>query len=193
MSARLPPRPPRRAPAWRRLAPCAALLAGLPVALSACQSYETGIEVICQANVRCVECQEAPPELRSMKYAEYMERLVRNGEAKTFLESIAAMDPQARIDALRREAKNANLAECPLADYFEQAMVAAPPTGGPAPVPPPAEPADTDGDTDTDGDGDTDTGAVDTDGAPGTDTGEADTAGDERGDDGGDTEEAPAE
>lgn len=181
--------PPRRQPrSLPSLRPLALFAAALPVVLAGCQSYETGIEVICQANVRCVECQEAPPELRSMKYAEYMERLVRNGEAKTFLESIANMDPQARVDALRREAKSAQLSECPLADYFEQALVVAPANAGPPPqAGPPPEPAQT-SDADTDGTGESGDGGT---GANDDTGGDADA--EPIDDTTGDTEEAPAE
>lgn len=156
---------PRRLQRAFPLAAATAIALGM---LAGCQSYETGIEVICQAPVRCVECREAPPELRSMKYAEHMERLVRNGKAQDFLGSVATMEPKARIEALRAEAKAANLSECPLADFFEQAEFAAEAAragaaadgqpsidnGNPAEAGEPVDAAETGTGGDTDGTGD---------------------------------------
>ena len=51
-----------------------------------CQSYETGVEVICQAPKRCTECMEAPPDRQSAKLAQHIEKLLRNGEARKLLD-----------------------------------------------------------------------------------------------------------
>jgi len=96
----------------------------LPLLLGACQSYEKGIEVICQAPNTCQECANADPSMRMPMLAHAIEEGLSNGKATDLFAALAALTPEQRAATLAAEAKAAGLAGCPLADEFRQAAAA---------------------------------------------------------------------
>ncbi len=110
------------------------LLLGLLVFVG-CQSYETGVEVICQAPKRCAECMEAPPDQQTRKLAQHIEKLLRNGEAKKLMDQMAGAPAEEKVKLLREAAERAQLTGCPFADHIE-ASAAAPSEAKPVQPPP---------------------------------------------------------
>ncbi len=111
----------------------APLLLGLLVFVG-CQSFETGVEVICQAPKRCSECMEAPPDQQTRKLAQHIEGLLRNGEAKKLMNAMAGAPVESKVKLLREAAERAKLTSCPFADHLEASAATEP---EPEPVQPP--------------------------------------------------------
>jgi len=100
----------------------ACTLVAFTLALGACQSYEKGVEVICQGPNSCAECANVDPSMRMAMMAKSIEDNLSNGKATELFGAMGAMSPAERVDKLAAEAKAAGLASCPLADYVRQAM-----------------------------------------------------------------------
>jgi hypothetical protein len=98
------------------------ILVTLALALGACQSYEKGIEAICQGPNSCAECANADPSMRMAMMAKSIEDNLSNGKATDLFGAMAAMSPAERVAKLAAEAKAAGLASCPMADYIRQEM-----------------------------------------------------------------------
>ncbi len=89
----------------------------LTVPLVSCQSYEKGVEIICNAPNTCgAECENAAPDMRAVKLADYIDGQLSNGEARAMFDNLAAAAPADKKVILDDEAKKAGLANCPLAD-----------------------------------------------------------------------------
>ena len=100
----------------------ACVFAALALALGACQSYEKGVEVICQGPNNCKECANTDPSMRMAFMAASIEDDLSNGQATELFGSMAAMSPAERATKLAAEAKAAGLASCPMVDYMRQEM-----------------------------------------------------------------------
>lgn len=111
-------------PSLRALRPTPLLL-GLLLFVG-CQSYETGVEVICQAPRRCTECMKAPPDQQTRKLAQHIEKLLRNGEAKKLMDQMAGAPADKKVKLLREAAERAQLTGCPFADHIESNAAAEP-------------------------------------------------------------------
>lgn len=94
------------------------------LALGACQSYEKGVEVICQGPNSCAECANVDPSMRMALMARAIEDGLGNGQAIELFGAMAAMSPAERVAKLEAEAKAAGLASCPLVDELRGAAAA---------------------------------------------------------------------
>lgn len=90
--------------------------------LVGCQSYETGVEVICQAPKRCSSCDGAPEEQKIMLMAQHADGQLRNAEARKLLDSLGSLSNEDKVKALREAAERAELTECPFADHLESTV-----------------------------------------------------------------------
>ncbi|MCK9459038.1 MAG: hypothetical protein M0R80_05310 [Proteobacteria bacterium] len=96
----------------------------LALALGACQSYEKGVEVICQGPNSCAECANIDPSMRMAMMAKSIDDNLSNGKATDLFGAMAAMSPAERVAKLEAEAKAAGLASCPLVDELREAAAA---------------------------------------------------------------------
>lgn len=102
----------------------ACVLVAFALVLASCQSYEKGIEAICQGPNSCAECANVDPSMRMALMARGIEDNVSNGKAIELFGAMAAMSPAERASRLEAEAKAAGLASCPLADELRAAAAA---------------------------------------------------------------------
>jgi hypothetical protein len=100
----------------------ACILVTLALALGACQSYQKGLEAICQGPNTCAECVSADPSMKAALMAASIDGALSNGQAKDLFTAMAAMSPAERVAKLEAEAKAAGLAACPMVDVMRQEM-----------------------------------------------------------------------
>jgi len=100
----------------------ACVFAALALALGACQSYEKGVEVICQGPNSCAECANVDPSMRMALMAKSIEDDLSNGQAIELFGTMGAISPAERIVKLEAEAKAAGLTACPMVDFLRQSM-----------------------------------------------------------------------
>lgn len=105
----------------KKLLAVASVAISCALALAGCQSYEKGIEVICQGPNNCPECANLDPSMRMAFVAKNIDDGLSNGKATDLFASLAALSPAERGAVLDAEAKAAGLADCPLADSFRAA------------------------------------------------------------------------
>lgn len=103
----------------RRIPWVVAVVSILGPFVAGCQSYEEGVEVICEGPNDCSECAQVVPEMRGQVMARQIEKGLSNGEAKKLFDECAMLAPADRAAKLRAEAEKAGLATCPMADSWE--------------------------------------------------------------------------
>lgn len=115
------------------------LVAALGTTLVGCQSFEKGMEELCEAPSRCSTCANPDPAMRQMSIAEHIGKSVSNGEVKELLKAVAMADPSTKAELLETEARRAGLASCALADDVRQSHAEEAAGGGPPDEGEPAE------------------------------------------------------
>ncbi len=103
----------------RRIPWVVAVVSILGPFVGGCQSYEEGVEVICEGPNDCAECAQVAPELRWQVMAREIDKGLSNGEAEKLFDRCAELAPAERAALLRGEAEKAGLATCPMADSWE--------------------------------------------------------------------------
>ena len=89
--------------------------AGLALSLG-CQSYESAIQLICEAPEQCTACKDLPPEQRMTALGKHIDEQLRNGDGEKAWKTVRESDPRKREEALRALAELAGVARCPMAD-----------------------------------------------------------------------------
>jgi hypothetical protein len=92
------------------------VLALVALALVACQSHATAMEIVCNAPIACDDCNAADPAMRAANIARYLSDHVTNAEAVQMFSALATMEPEDRMRIVRAEAAREGITSCPLAD-----------------------------------------------------------------------------
>ena len=90
--------------------------------LSACQSYQDGVAVVCNAPLDCPECLDKSPDQRAYLLAKHIEDRLYNRQARALFKALGAADVQTKRTILQEEAKAAGLRDCPLTSIFERTV-----------------------------------------------------------------------
>lgn len=95
------------------------VLAGAVALLSiGCQSYESGIQLICESPKHCGPCDKLKGEARVRALQDYASEHVRNEDAKRVLRSLEDAPADERGKQLREIATKASVAACPMAEVM---------------------------------------------------------------------------
>ncbi|MEM6993275.1 MAG: hypothetical protein AAF721_22370 [Myxococcota bacterium] len=94
-------------------------LAATLVGLAGCQSYESGMQLICEAPKHCEPCksQEGSAQLQALQ--KYIDTHLRNEDAKQALLSLKDAPVNEQGKQLRRMATEAGIAGCAMADVMD--------------------------------------------------------------------------
>ena len=104
------------------------MLVTVTLGLSACQSYDTGMQLICEAPKHCKPCEAEQGEAKLRALDQYIEKHLRNEDAKQALLSLKDAPHNEQGKQLRRMAEDAGLSGCPMADVMDEVS---PTTPGP--------------------------------------------------------------
>lgn len=96
------------------------------VSLSACQSYDNGMQLICDAPKHCKECEAEQGEDKLRALDGYIEQHLRNEDAKQALLSLKDAPHHEQGKQLRRMATEAGLSSCPMADVMDEVAPSTP-------------------------------------------------------------------
>lgn len=96
------------------------------VCLSACQSYDNGMQLICDAPKHCKECEGKQGEDKLRALDGYIEQHLRNEDAKQALLSLKDAPHHEQGKQLRRMATEAGLSSCPMADVMDEVAPSTP-------------------------------------------------------------------
>jgi len=84
-----------------------------------CQSYESGVQLACESPRHCPDCPQAAGETRVKALQAYVDKHLRNDEARAAFTKSFAGPPEDVASSLRKTAKDAGIAGCLLADVVE--------------------------------------------------------------------------
>ncbi len=96
------------------------MVAAAGLLLLGCQSYDTGLAIICDAPAANPECMGADDSSRGSCLMRAIEPQLEDAEAREFFESLANLDERDRARALRAAAHEAGQAGCPMADVYDR-------------------------------------------------------------------------
>ncbi len=91
-----------------------------------CQSYESGIQLICEAPKHCAPCKEQEGAQRVKSLQQYIDEHLRNEDAKEALLSLKDAPYNEQGKQLRRMATEAGVAGCGMADVMDSVTAAGP-------------------------------------------------------------------
>lgn len=91
------------------------LFAGLA---GGCQSYESGVQLLCESPKHCAECLKLEPAAQIPALFEYSAQHVRNGKLQDQISKLLTLPYEERVPALRKMASDADVAGCELADLW---------------------------------------------------------------------------
>lgn len=108
-----------RRPWWGRIAAlCGVLSLG-------CQSYEAGVQTLCDAP-RAAQLERAAPDVRFRLMADYIDGAVSNGRVETMFADMAVKAPADKLADVEAAMKEAGLTECLFADELRKLVATSP-------------------------------------------------------------------
>jgi hypothetical protein len=90
------------------------------------QSYEAGVEALCNAPVTCTTCVEADAADKAVRLADHVRSTVHNPEVLSMFESFSSLSPEEKVSALGHAAARARISGCAMQDLWRAVAPAQP-------------------------------------------------------------------
>ena len=86
---------------------------------TACQSYQEGVQAICDAPIDCPECATKDHGIRAALLAQHLDEKLSNEDAKALFKSLTTLEPIEKSSYIENQALGVGIKHCAMAGFLK--------------------------------------------------------------------------